>query len=240
MSVALPHIPAAILPPGAIGHVMSLDGWQWDDPALEQWTHELLPRAIDRRRIQFAAGRTCAALAVEQLTGVRRHPSAIGRDPAGGPAWPADVVGSVSHCGHLAGAVAMWRTATPGGGIGLDIEPVMTAARLEKVARRILTADEQAGMQACASLTDSEAATLAFSVKEAVFKCLHPLVSRMFFFPDVWVERLELTGAIGDRPVEGRVDVRLTTSLSETMTSDRLFPVAVAVRDGVVYAVASV
>lgn len=219
---------------------MSLDGWQWDDPALEQWTQALLPRAIDRRRIQFAAGRTCAALAVEQLTGSRVHPSAIGRDPAGGPAWPADVIGSLSHGGQLAGAVVMWRTATPEAGIGLDIEPVMTPARVEKVARRILTPDERAGMQAAATLSDAEATTLAFSVKEALFKCLHPQVGRMFFLPDVWIEHVALDGHIADGPVAGRVEARLLTPLSETMHADRRFAVSVALRDGVVYAVATV
>lgn len=77
-----------------------------------------ISRAAAARRREFVTGRACARRALGEL-GV--EPVGIPPGPGGAPAWPAGVVGSLTHCeGLRAAAVArasQWRS------LGIDAEP---------------------------------------------------------------------------------------------------------------------
>lgn len=141
--------------------------------------HEVIARAVPRRRREFAAVRACARAALAQI-GV--SPAPILPDEWGAPGWPAGVVGSMSHCaGHQACAVAhssLFRT------IGIDAEPneplpdgVLTTVALPGEQLRV-----QALLRASPAIRWDR---LLFSAKESVYKAWFPVARRWLDFEDV-------------------------------------------------------
>jgi enterobactin synthetase component D len=126
-------------------------------------------RALGEQRCrEYVAGRAALHLALASA-------EPILSDARGAPILPGGWVGSVSHKGALAAALV----APAGlGHIGVDLE--RAAAPRQDIARRILTAREQA------ALPDRGAAvTLRFAIKEAIYKALDPYVRRYVGFTEV-------------------------------------------------------
>lgn len=131
---------------------------------------EVAARRSPTRRREFVAGRTAlrAALGLEV---------AIVSDERGAPVLPSGWVGSISHKGARAAALA----APAGSGhVGLDLE--IAAEPRGAIERRVLTAREQA------QLTSRREITLRFALKEAVYKAVDPIVRRYVAFDEVEVE----------------------------------------------------
>jgi len=142
---------------------------------------ERIGRAVPSRRAEFRCGRRCAREALGRL-GV--EPVAIPSGPDRAPQWPPGIVGSLSHCDGLCAAVVARRGRIAG--LGLDIE---SAEPLDvELIRRICTPAEAARLDPTAP---GFAAKLAFSAKEAVYKCLYPSVRRLLPFHAVEI-RLDL------------------------------------------------
>lgn len=145
-----------------------------------------LERAVAKRRMEYLAGRLCAREAVQQLTG---HHQAPGKGEDGAPRWPSGVVGSITHSKHWAAAVVgdarCWRS------LGLDAETLPSAARAERLAGEILTADE---LERLGPDDRALQITLTFSLKESLFKALYPLVNRRFYFADAELLAWEAAG----------------------------------------------
>jgi 4'-phosphopantetheinyl transferase EntD len=126
-------------------------------------------RFAPARRREFAAGRQCARTLLAEL-GAGEPPLLV--DVHRAPGWPEGVVGSISHGAGLC-VVAIARRG-PVRGLGVDVEseePLAAAVRRrvwsEPEARRFAGApDDEAG----------RTAKLLFSAKEALFKCVHPLL----------------------------------------------------------------
>lgn len=145
----------------------------FDDSLALQPERELTEPMIDKRAQEFLTGRTCARRALRAL-GVHDGPLLIGENRA--PQWPDRVVGSISHTqGIVAAAVA---AADRYRGIGIDIERRDAVA--EKLERYIATPVE---IERFASLPRWR--TLAFSGKEALFKCVNPATGFWLEFRDV-------------------------------------------------------
>lgn len=141
--------------------------------------------AVAARRRQFYAGRACAHLA---LARVDRDGRAIGCGSHRQPVWPAGAVGSISHAGGLAAAVAA--RSHDARGLGLDIEtrdPPLDPA----VERLVLTPAERvppAVEPPVAAPLGPYRSKIAFTAKECVYKALFPLTGWPLDFPDVVVE----------------------------------------------------
>ncbi|WP_218568057.1 4'-phosphopantetheinyl transferase [Pseudomonas sp. v388] len=157
-------------------------------------------RSVAKRQTEFLAGRLCAREAMRQLDG-RLFVPVIGEDRA--PVWPADICGSITHSTGWAAAIvghtAQWR------GLGLDTETMLSHERATRLAGEILTADELAAMAAGPEDQIALRVTLTFSIKEALFKALYPIVHKRFYFEDAQV--LEWRE-------DGRVQLRLLIDLS--------------------------
>lgn len=132
-----------------------------------------LERAVPKRLAHFLAGRVCARAALTEL-GIDNVPS-LNED--GSPRWPAGIVGSITHHDDLAGAVVgpadRWQ------GLGVDVERMLSDTAADDLSAHVLTCQErrrlhaeQLGMQV----------TLAFSLKESLFKALYPQVQERFYF----------------------------------------------------------
>jgi enterobactin synthetase component D len=108
----------------------------------------------------------------------------VDRSTTGAPAWPPGITGSITHTDDFASAaVASTADAVS---LGIDTERVLSDERARDVSNFVASSTE---LQHCsaAGITPLEALTLVFSAKESIFKCLHPLVGRMFEFHDVRV-----------------------------------------------------
>ena len=77
--------------------------------------------------------------------------------------WPAEVYGSISHCGATALAVVSRQP------ISVDIEEIFSAQTATELTDNIITPAEHERLADC-GLAFSLALTLAFSAKESAFK----------------------------------------------------------------------
>ena len=146
-----------------------------------------LERAVPRRQMQFRAGRYCAMQALAALD-ARFALKPIDRAATGAPVWPKGVAGSITHTDDYAAAAVAWTTSIAS--LGIDTERVMSSQQAHDVASLVASATE---LRYCAAagIPPLEALTLVFSAKESAFKCLHPLVGRMFEFGDVRLMRVD-------------------------------------------------
>jgi 4'-phosphopantetheinyl transferase EntD len=136
-------------------------------------------RAVEKRRLEYFATRHLAHQAFAAL-GVPVVPLLNNADRS--PCWPAGVVGSLTHTAGWCG-VAVTRAGGECIGLGVDAERVYDM-NIE-VARRVLTKHEFDALAGWALGELQERATLIFSAKEAVYKCLFPLVKRYIGFDEV-------------------------------------------------------
>ena len=153
--------------------------------ASEADLHELeakcYPRAIEKRRLEFAGGRLCARRALADLE-VEGFPLVAG--PGRAPVWPGGIVGSITHAEGYCGAVAV--STGEYEGIGVDVE---VCGRLGRdLESRICTPEEKRWLDSQPSSNRAESATLIFSAKEALYKCQYCITGAWLGFLDVTLE----------------------------------------------------
>ena len=116
------------------------------------------------------------------------------------PVWPTGVIGTISHFEqHAAAAVA---SAAAYRGLGLDLEsPETLSAEIATMVCR----PEESG--------DTADAKLLFSIKEAIYKCIYPVVGHYVDFQEMEV-RLDTTNASYSAiPHSETLDTRLIAGL---------------------------
>lgn len=138
-----------------------------------------IQNAVAKRKNEFATGRACAREALSYL-GI---PSCtVLRGTRGEPIWPAEVAGSITHDGDYCIASVARRSHVPFLGIDLaSTEPLG-----HELVRLICTFDEaQQILERGVASFSADPFKLVFSIKEAVYKCLFPIVKVVFDFQDV-------------------------------------------------------
>lgn len=138
------------------------------------------PRASEKRKLDFAAGRVAARRALEGL-GLRS--AEILRGPGGEPRWPTGVVGSITHSSGLAMAVVGRIEETAG--VGLDLEHRRPVRDIESF---VAFGPEQTWVASVPALRDERLLEI-FAAKEAIFKAVYPTVRAYFGFEAVSVSR---------------------------------------------------
>ncbi|QLN18436.1 enterobactin synthase subunit EntD [Escherichia coli] len=118
-----------------------------------------LQNAGRKRKAEHLAGRIAAVYALREY-GYKCVP-VIGELRQ--PVWPAEVYGSISHCGTTALAVVSHQP------IGIDIEEIFSAQTAAELTDNIITHTEREIITGC-DLPFPMALTLAFSAKESAFK----------------------------------------------------------------------
>lgn len=137
--------------------------------------------AVAKRRNEFAAGRSAARLALGCLG---QQPVAIPRKTDRQPLWPEGFVGSISHSGRFAAAIAGYGTEFAG--LGLDIEGA--APLSDGVRRHVLTPEERDRFDASPRAGAAPRCKLSFIAKEALFKAVYPITGRFFGFQDARID----------------------------------------------------
>jgi 4'-phosphopantetheinyl transferase EntD len=140
-------------------------------------------RAVGKRQREFATARRAARGLLAELG----FPGfAILRNDDRTPAWPAGIVGSISHCDDLC-AVVLARAGAIAG-LGVDVEPdqpldaalwsrICTPREIETIVASRPTAAEQ-----------GRAARLVFCAKEAFYKSVYPSLLRVLGFHEVEIQ----------------------------------------------------
>jgi enterobactin synthetase component D len=146
-------------------------------PAMQLLPEEeaVLGDALPKRRLEFAAGRAAARLAMAHLG---QDPVAVTSNGDRAPVWPEGLVGSLTHTDNLA-LCALARHEHLAG-IGIDLE--QANAVTEDLFGVLFTRRE------LARIGSPLQATLSFSAKEAIYKAIHPLAGSFIDFPEVEID----------------------------------------------------
>lgn len=145
-----------------------------------------LHMAVRKRRAEYFFGRLCARAALAPL-GLER--AQVGTGAMREPIWPAGVVGSITHTGTRAAAVAL-RSASYAG-VGIDIENVADAQALRAMHGNVVSPDEVAYLRNCPQ-DIAILMTLVFSAKESFFKAVSSHVNRYFDFDALDLKHIDL------------------------------------------------
>jgi enterobactin synthetase component D len=144
------------------------------------------------RHPSWVAGRLALREAFRDL-GIEPGPILATR--RGAPALPSDLVGSISHKRTLAVGLAARREG--GASIGVDLEnspPAFASAQEAQVhpdvRARVLTPDELARLERVPEKHRRRTVILHFSLKEALYKAIDPLVGRHVAFHEASITPL--------------------------------------------------
>jgi 4'-phosphopantetheinyl transferase EntD len=133
-----------------------------------------------KRLSDFSTGRYCAIKALEQL-GIQDAIIPIGEDRA--PIWPEGIVGSISHCDSLTGAIVAKRSDHIS--LGLDIEEIGRVT--PDLWDLVFTEKEKNYLTILSDKNKLVQSTAIFSIKEAFYKFQYPLTKTFLDFLDVEV-----------------------------------------------------
>jgi 4'-phosphopantetheinyl transferase EntD len=129
-----------------------------------------------KRAREFAHGRACARQALAEL-GYPGCPIPVGDHRA--PEWPPDIVGSISHSGDQAAAVAARKSEYQGLGVDLETREPLEPSLLNMICRPG-ELDQLKNAK-----NDPTLAKVIFSAKESLFKCVWPTLRRFIDFQDI-------------------------------------------------------
>ena len=205
--LAVAPLIAGLAPQGSIALAQEIRG---TPPAISPQEEQLVARAVPKRRLEFAFGRSVARRALARL-GV--FCGSLGADAVGVPLWPEGTSGSLTHGAGLAAALV---TASAGPAlVGIDVEE---ASRLTGDVARLIASESEARRASAAAPSGVDwSAALLFSAKESFYKAYFPVVRRFLEFADVVIEvdwaaarfegRLvnpDCPSVLGRRALEGR------------------------------------
>jgi len=168
---------SAILPPGVVA--AELIGELVYADLLPEEAAALGPSTVEKRRREFAAGRSLGRRALEQLGVV---PVAIPVGANREPLWPQGVAGSITHCDGYGAAAVAFASEVRSIGIDAEVHERLSAGVIGLVARP----EEREWIEARAGDAICWDRVL-FSAKESVFKAWFPIMGRWLGFEDATV-----------------------------------------------------
>jgi 4'-phosphopantetheinyl transferase EntD len=127
-------------------------------------------RANRKRRIERGLGRRAAVLAIRSLLQDDNLSYILRSDMDGCPIWPEGLVGSISHSNLTAVAVVSRDTNLRS--LGVDIERIRL--RNAKLANHVMRLEEFYTLPL--EVPMHVAATVFFSIRESVYKCIFPIL----------------------------------------------------------------
>lgn len=210
----LPYVEADLFPPG-VAHASLRFEPEADPQDLRPFGIALPDAArgaVPRRRRELAAGRYCVREALRALAPALAD-TAIGIGPQREPLFPSGIVGAITHSGGIACAVVASRAQMLG--VGVDIEEWVTDDAYAAMIDTVFVAGEAARVETQTGWPSTRAATLIFSAKETLYKCLFPAVQRYFDFKDAEVVTVDTS--------DGRFSIRLLASLADDLKSGDVF-----------------
>ena len=135
--------------------------------------HKFSPKRLS----DFSTGRYCAMKALDQLW---MKDVIIPIGPNREPIWPEGIVGSISHCDSLTGAIVAKKSDHIS--LGLDIEEIGRVT--PDLWDLVFTENEKVYLSSLNGRKLEEQSTAIFSIKEAFYKFQHPLTKTFLDFLD--------------------------------------------------------
>jgi 4'-phosphopantetheinyl transferase EntD len=154
-----------------------------DDPDATLFPEEeaVVARAVDKRRREFTMARVCARRA---LAAIGVAPGPILPGAKGAPAWPAGVIGSMTHTAGYRAAVVARRSELIS--LGIDAEP--NEPLPGQVLGAVSLPDERRWLAELPAGTGGvHWDRLLFCAKEATYKAWFPLAGRWLGFEDALI-----------------------------------------------------
>ncbi|MEV0692764.1 4'-phosphopantetheinyl transferase superfamily protein [Streptomyces sp. NPDC050388] len=142
----------------------------------------LMERAVEKRRREFRAVRSCARRAMEKL-GVPPQPVLPGE--RGAPGWPAGLVGSMTHCTGYCAAALVRADDLASLGIDAEVQGPLPEGVLSSVA---LPGEAERIGRLAVERPEVHWDRLLFSAKEAVYKAWFPLTGKWLDFMEADIE----------------------------------------------------
>jgi len=136
-------------------------------------------KAVPKRQSEYAAGRAAARMAIAKLGG---GPEAISADSDRSPRWPIGFRGSITHCEGFCSAVVV--RSTDAASVGFDAE---LADPLGQELCHLVCRPSELAYFDTLSRIGVDWPKLAFSAKEAFYKCYYPCTRSFLWFRDVSV-----------------------------------------------------
>ena len=133
-----------------------------------------------KRLTDFSTGRYCAEKALELLH-IYDVIIPIGENRE--PIWPQGIIGSISHCDELVGAIVAKKSDHIS--LGLDVEEIGRVT--PDLYDLVFTENEKRYLSSFNGRELEEQSTLIFSIKEAFYKFQHPITKTFLDFLDVEV-----------------------------------------------------
>lgn len=143
-----------------------------------------------RRAAEHRAGRLAARAALAELGVPALARARVGVGPHGEPTWPMGVVGSISHAAPWAVAAVSSRRELCG--VGVDVETIHP--HRAALADRVVMPED--ARSAPSSVSTEQLATICFSLRESVYKCLNPMLGVEMEWDDVRLEIDWSSGAV--------------------------------------------
>jgi 4'-phosphopantetheinyl transferase EntD len=140
----------------------------------------LSPRTVNKRREEFAAGRTCARKALAML-GAPSIPLLQGEQRE--PLWPQGIIGSITHCNHYCAATVARVENCRSIGIDAELNEPLAPGLLSMIAR-----DREREWISQAMEPSICWDRLLFSMKESVYKAWYPMERRWLGFEEAEIE----------------------------------------------------
>ncbi len=160
-----------------------------------------LHNAVNKRRAEYLAARYCTQQVLNNL-GYSGFQVTNAQDRS--PIWPDNICGSISHSTSC--AIAFAASCDKYQIIGIDIEQEIKSETIENVLPSIINTNEAALLKEC-PLLFGQAFTLAFSIKESLFKALYPHVKRFFDFHAAEITSIDCS--------DHSVNIKLLQTLSD-------------------------
>jgi enterobactin synthetase component D len=221
----LPFSEGELFPPG-VAHFSMRFASELDVSSPRPFGIELpasIQRAVPKRRQEFAAGRKCVREALRELDPALELVD-VGVGAQREPLFPQGVVGAISHGAGIASAAVAWKRVALG--VGIDIEAWLSGDALASVQETALVDGEATRLVRQTDWSLARVATIAFSAKETLYKCLFPSVLRYFDFKDAELDSID--------PSAGRFTARLRVSLTDDLQEGHLFEGRVLIADELV------
>lgn len=142
---------------------------------------QLILDAVPKRRMEFRAGRICARNGLRKL-GLQPVPILVGRNRE--PIWPSSISGSITHEKDICLCAVARKSDLPL--LGIDLASDLA---LDKSLNNIVCTEKEIRTIQNWNITSDtiDPYKLVFSIKESIFKCLFPVVQKVFDFHDVEV-----------------------------------------------------
>jgi enterobactin synthetase component D len=180
------------------------------------WLPDAVSRSVPKRQADYFHGRLAARRALALLG---QPGGQVGMGSSREPLWPEGVVGSITHAGPYAAAMAVDAAALFG--VGIDLEQVVNLDQRPSLQSVVMGSAELALLESLrAHIAYDALLTLVFSAKESFFKAAFYSVKRYFDFDAVALTRFDASSRLLTFEIREHLSPRLTTGTAFSVSYD--------------------